>query len=129
MEYVLRNEKEKSKLKVNIAFILTFRNISQAMTTSADINHLFVMTTSNQYSKVYLHDPEYFVRTLNPVTVPNLEIELNEDFLFKNIYLQVKHVRMMNNCSNSVSHSITSCVRNYVDKVILQFVGIYCIGD
>ena len=42
-----------------------------------------------------LHDSEYFVRNVNPVTIPQLELELNAEFGFKIVYLGVKRVEMM----------------------------------
>ena len=52
--------------------------------------HKFLMKNNSQYGTVYLHDHQYFVMNVNPLTVPMVQLELNDDFMFKTIYLQVK---------------------------------------
>ena len=88
-------------------------------------SEIFEMRQPDLYCQVILHDSEYFVRNVNPITVPQLELELNAEFGFKIVYLGVKRVEMMryrysdgvSYCDPSPTHSITNCVRSYVTKV------------
>ena len=101
------------------------RNVSRPMTTDFDGSEIFEMRQPGLYCQVILHDSEYFVRNVNPVTIPQLELELNAEFGFKIVYLGVKRVEMMryrysdgvSYCDPSPTHSITNCVRSYVTKV------------
>ena len=88
------------------------------MTTNFSEVHRFLMKSSSQYCSVYLHDDQHWLMNVNPLTVPAALLELNEDFLFKTIYLKVSKIKMMNNCEAAPSHNVTSCVKNYVDKVL-----------
>ena len=71
------------------------RNVSRPMTTDFGGSEIFEMRQAGLYCQVILHDSEYFVRNVNPVTVPQLELELNAEFGFKIVYLGVKRVEMM----------------------------------
>ena len=101
------------------------RNVSGPMTTDFGASDIFEMRQPGLYCQVILHDSEYFVRNVNPVAIPQLELELNADFGFKIVYLGVKRVEMMryrygdgvSYCDPSPNHSITNCVRSYVTKV------------
>ena len=92
-------------------------NQTRLMTTSSDNNNIFLLKSSSKYCQVYLHDWDYFARNVNPATIPSIELELNEDFAFKIVYLKVKKMELITNCDPSTTHKMSTCVRDYVTKV------------
>ena len=91
------------------------------MTTSTENNNIFLLKNSSHYCQVYLHDWDYFARNVNPSTIPSIELELNDDFAFKIVYLKVKKMELITNCDNSAGHKLSSCVRDYVTRVARTF--------
>ena len=94
-------------------------NQTRLMTTSTDNNNVFLLKNSSQYCQVYLHDWDYFVRNVNPATIPSIQLELNEDFAFKLVYLKVKKMELTTNCDPSPSHKMSGCVRDHVTRVTM----------
>ena len=101
------------------------RNGTSQMTTSFETPNNIVMKNSSVYCQIHLHDTDYSARNVNPVTIPQVTLELNEDFNFKIVYLKVKKVKMMNNCDPSPTHSVTNCLRKHAEKVICSKITLF----
>ena len=93
-------------------------NMSTIQKESYDIEiNENISTTS-----IALHDPNFFMINLNPVTVPKVirQGEKSDPYLFQ-LYLEVTEVSKMNMpsnpCETSLSHSLTKCIKNYVITV------------
>ena len=93
-------------------------NMSTIQKESYDIEiNKNISTTS-----IALHDPNFFMINLNPVTVPKVirQGEKSDPYLFQ-LYLEVTEVSKMNMpsnpCETSLSHSLTKCIKDYVIMV------------
>lgn len=93
-------------------------NMSTIQKESYDIEiNENISTTS-----IALHDPNFFMINLNPVTVPKVirQGEKSDPYLFQ-LYLEVTEVSKMNMpsnpCETSLSHSLTKCIKDYVITV------------
>ena len=78
---------------------------------------IFDLDPSLAYN-TYIHDPDYFLFTANPTTIPmiNIEMDLTEGLLF--MYVEVvRHVNMdmpQQPCEAAKDYSFTACLKNSV---------------
>ena len=70
--------------------------------------------------KLMIHDPKFFLITMNPATIPAINLDLTTEDEFQLLYIDVVHKVKMNTnkqpCETNEAYSFTSCVKNHVSK-------------
>ena len=74
-----------------------------------------------QNYSLFIHDPNFYVLTLNPETIPRILLTM-EDRNSQMIYLKTTYHQMMDKpeqpCEPSESYSFTACIKNSISKKI-----------
>ena len=70
--------------------------------------------------KMIIHDPNFFLITVNPSTIPAITLEIGENDEFQFIYIDVVRKVKMNtkkqSCERNETYSFSSCVKNHVSN-------------
>ena len=70
--------------------------------------------------KMIIHDPNFFLITVNPSTIPAITLELGENDEYQFIYIDVVRNVKMNTkkqpCERNETYSFTACVKNHVSN-------------
>ena len=92
------------------------------MSTNFGESYTIMLNKSISDMALALHDPEFFMTSTNPATVPRYVIQGSKDRpYYYQIYIEVTEVQLLNlpnhPCEESKKYSYNNCVRNYVNKV------------
>ena len=70
---------------------------------------------------IYIHDPDFFVFSINPDTVPSVRLTM-EDSLAQYVYIKATNYDLMDrngqHCDHSSSYSFTGCLRSSISKKV-----------
>ena len=84
-----------------------------------DDNGLHIHLKTGQKFSVYIHDPNFYVLSINPDTVPNINFGI-EDSRSQIIYIKAVYHQKMNKpnspCVLSKSYNFTRCVADFVTR-------------
>ena len=90
------------------------------MSTNFAESYTIMLNKSVSDTGLVLHDPDFFVTSTNPATVPRYVIGTSRPYYYQ-IYIEVTEVQLLNlpnhPCEESQTYSYNKCVRNYVNKV------------
>ena len=95
-------------------------NVSDSLSLSK-LNLNFNLDSSLNYL-AYLHDPNFFILTANPATIPGVSLDLNPSQGLMLKYIEViQHINMdrsQQTCEDREDYSFTTCVKNSVSSKI-----------
>ena len=81
----------------------------------------FLLDNNLNY-KIWIHDPQYFLLTANPATIPAAFMDLKANEGFQMIYIEViEHLnidRPLRPCKDQNNYSFTTCVKESVSEKI-----------
>ena len=92
------------------------------MSTNFAESYTIMLNKSVSDTGLVLHDPDFFITSTNPATVPRYVIQGHQERpYYYQIYIEVTEVQLLNlpnhPCEESNTYSYNKCVRNYVNKV------------
>jgi hypothetical protein len=82
---------------------------------------LDLLLNKNLYYYIWIHDPHFFIQSLNPDAIPQIQLTLNS---FERVVLYIRPVyhHMMDKpeqrCESSESYSFTACIKNSISRRI-----------
>ena len=77
------------------------------------------LVPANYY--VYLHDPDFFLFTINPLTMPTITLNLNLQEMkasYLGISLELVQREKLNQCNPSPDYKFTPCVKQSLAKIV-----------
>ena len=96
-------------------------SLNQSYSISADSPHLEFYLKKNRTHFVFIHDPAYFVYTINPDTMPAILLGM-ENPKSTYIYLRAVYHHMLDkpgqHCESSDSYIFTACIKNSISRKI-----------
>jgi hypothetical protein len=105
--------------RVKAGKVFTLNNSYEVGSSAAKSLHIDFKKGFN-YS-IYIHDPQFFVITINPQTIPHIFLSL-EDLASYIVYLVPIYHHMMDKptekCESSESYSFTACIKESMSKRI-----------
>jgi hypothetical protein len=118
MTYIINN----SMHTVDVSYIPSGKSHSikiNPLNTNGYGFQIFLKPGQN-YS-IYIHDPKFYVATLNPKTIPHIFLNIY-DKQSQLIYLMTTYHTMMDKpeqpCESSESYSSTACIKNSISRRI-----------
>jgi hypothetical protein len=95
--------------------------LNNSYTVGADGPYMEILLKENYTYFILIHDPNFFVPTTNPITVPHVLLE-DTDSKSLTVYIKAIYQSMMDKpnqrCEASETYSFTACVKNSISRRI-----------